>query len=105
MRSGAGRVNLDNDVAEYEAAVKGMIPLVARAFGHTGVLTQQDVDSVRNMFPKVGDNKTLAENKMARIKRQIAQLPGNDMSPVSSHGAPGANTALAELERRRNARK
>lgn len=64
--------NMDNDVSEYQALVAGMIPMVARAVGHTGVLTQQDVDSVRALFPRVGDNKVLAQNKIKRVKSLIA---------------------------------
>jgi hypothetical protein len=78
LKAGA---NLDNDVAEYESLVVGMIPMVARAVGHTGQLTQPDVDSVRALFPVKGDNDVLAANKMARVKRLI--------------GAGGATTAPA----------
>lgn len=68
IRKGKAAANMDNDVNEYETLITGMIPMVARAVGHTGVLTQQDVDSVRNLFPKVGDNAQLAKNKMARVR-------------------------------------
>jgi hypothetical protein len=61
------QVNLNDDVAEYQALLKGFTPLVARAVGHTGVLTQQDVDSVKEMFPKPGDSKSLRDRKMARL--------------------------------------
>ena len=76
MRGLASRANMDNDVAEYEALIQGMIPMVARANGHSGVLTQQDVDSTRRLFPEVNDNKTLARNKMDRIKRLLAGAGG-----------------------------
>jgi hypothetical protein len=85
MRKGAAGANLDNDVAEYEALIQGMIPMVARANGHTGVLTQQDVDSTRNLFPQVGDNKTLAENKLARVNRLIA---GGAAAPAPATAEP-----------------
>lgn len=78
MRGGVekqkAKINLDDDVAEYEALIQGFTPLVARALGHTGVLTQQDVDSVRMLFPKPGDSKTLRDRKVARIKSIIGQL-------------------------------
>lgn len=75
FRTAAAKANWDNDVAEYNALVEGMIPMVARANGHTGVLTQQDVDSTRALFGKIGlagtDNATLAQNKIDRVKRLI----------------------------------
>ncbi len=77
------KAQYDNDVSEYEALVTGMIPMVARAVGHVGVLTQQDVDSVKELFPKITDNKTLAENKLARVKRIIGT------AGAESPGAPG----------------
>ena len=59
MAGGAAKVaaqaNYNDDVAEYEALVLGFTPLVARALGHTGVLTEQDVQSVRSLFPRPGD--------------------------------------------------
>lgn len=91
MRRGKAAANLDNDVSEYEALVQGMIPMVARANGHTGVLTQQDVDSTRNLFPKVGDNKTLAENKLARVKKLIGS------NAVGAAGATAAPTTAPAL--------
>lgn len=71
-RSAAAKGGYDNDVAQYEALVEGMIPMVARAVGHTGVLTQQDVDSVRKLFPTTKDNKALAESKLKTVKELIA---------------------------------
>lgn len=88
VRKGRAMFNLDNDVAEYEALIKGMIPMVARAVGHTGVLTQQDVDSVRNLFPRVGDNATLAKNKMARVKQLIGSVQPST-TPATPDAASG----------------
>jgi hypothetical protein len=85
------KVNLDDDVAEYEALIQGFTPLVARALGHTGVLTQQDVDSVRKLFPSPGDSKSLRDRKVARINSIIGQLeagaqPGAPQKPGQSVG-------------------
>ena len=46
--------------------------MVARAVGHSGVLTQADVDSVRALFPQVGDNQALAKSKISRVKALLA---------------------------------
>jgi hypothetical protein len=72
-RSGAARMNLDNDVTEYRSLVRGFTPLMARAVGHNGVLTEQDVQRTELLFPEVAltgtDNATVAKNKLERMKR------------------------------------
>lgn len=83
------QANYNDDVAEYEALISGFTPLVARALGHTGVLTQQDVDSVKALFPKPGDSKTLRDRKIARIRSIIGELETN-ASPGPS-GSPNAD--------------
>ena len=83
-RRGAAKAQYDNDVSEFEALVSGMIPMVARAVGHTGVLTQQDVDSVRALFPKTGDNKTLAQNKLARVTRILGTGGSSDTKKLTA---------------------
>lgn len=87
LRSGMAAGQMDNDVSEYNALVEGMIPMVARAVGHTGVLTQQDVDSVRALFPRVGDNKVLANNKLARVKSLIGGGAPAAAAPAAGGGA------------------
>jgi hypothetical protein len=80
-RSAAAKAQMDNDVSLYESLVLGMVPIVARAMGHTGVLTQQDVDSVRAMFPIARDNKALAESKLSAIRDVIG---ANKPAPAGS---------------------
>lgn len=65
------QANLNDDVAEYEAVVASFTPLLARAMGHTGVLTQQDVDSARAIIPKPEDSKSLRDRKIARIQKLL----------------------------------
>ncbi len=86
-KKAAAKANLDDDVAEYESLVMGFTPLVARALGHTGVLTEQDVASVRMLFPKPGDSKSLRDRKIARITSIAAELGGGSPAPVSGEGA------------------
>jgi hypothetical protein len=83
------KVNLNDDVAEYEALISGFTPLIARALGHTGVLTQQDVDSVTKMFPRPGDSKSLRDRKVARIEQLISAIEGNSL-PSNSAAPPAA---------------
>ena len=78
------QVNLNDDIAEYEALVSGFTPLVARALGHTGVLTQQDVDSVRALFPKPGDSQSLRDRKIGRVLSIVGQLEGGIPPPAAS---------------------
>lgn len=70
------KVNLNDDVAEYESLVSGFTPMIARALGHTGVLTEQDVQSVKALFPRPGDSKTLRDRKVNRMMTIISELEG-----------------------------
>lgn len=88
MNRGLATMQMQNDMSEYQSLVTGMIPMVARAVGHTGVLTQQDVDSVRNLFPKPQDNKTLAENKIKRVKELIGSAGTAAAPPAPGGGKP-----------------
>lgn len=100
MRGGAERVkaqaNYNDDIAEYEALISGFTPLVARALGHIGVLTQQDVDSVKALFPKPGDSKSLRDRKIARIKTIIGELEAGANPATPSSGAPSPTGANAD---------
>jgi hypothetical protein len=71
--SAAAKANYDDDTAEYQALLRGAVPLVARRMGHTGVLTKEDVDSTMQMFPSVGDSKALRDRKIARIRKLMNQ--------------------------------
>jgi len=70
------QINLNDDVAEYESIISGFTPLIARALGHTGVLTEQDVQSVKAMFPRPGDSKSLRDRKIARIQQLMGAIEG-----------------------------
>jgi hypothetical protein len=72
----AAELNMNDDISEYNALISAFTPLVARAVGHTGVLTQQDVDSVREMFPKPTDSKSIRDRKVALIMDITGQVAG-----------------------------
>lgn len=76
------QANYNDDVAEYQALISGFTPMIARGVGHTGVLTQQDVDSVKEMFPKPGDSKSLRDRKIARLRTIIGT--SNDQGNASA---------------------
>lgn len=66
-------INLNDDVAEYQSIIESFTPIIARALGHTGVLTQMDVDSAKAMFPKPEDSKSLRDRKVKRLN-ELLQL-------------------------------
>lgn len=93
------KLNLDDDVAEYDALVSGFTPLVARALGHTGVLTEQDVQSVKAIFPKPGDSKTLRDRKMQRLMGLVGQLEGaSGISASPSPDGPRPTVKVLKIE-------
>jgi len=87
----AAKVNLDDDVAEYEAMVQSFTPLWARAMGHTGVLTELDVQSARKILPGPKDSKTLKNRKIARINKVL----GGEAPAAAPAAAPGGKGATS----------
>lgn len=83
------QANLNDDIAEYEAVVSGFTPLLARAVGHSGVLTEQDVQSVRKMLPAPGDSKSVRDRKIARIQSLIGTSEAPEPPSPSTTSAPG----------------
>lgn len=71
-------------VTEYNALLVGFSPILARSIGHTGVLTQVDVESVIQLFPKLGDGREEAERKLANV---MDIMGGGDMP--FAFGQPG----------------
>jgi hypothetical protein len=75
-RTSLAAANWDEDVKLYNSLIEGMTPMVARAVGHTGVLTQQDVDSTKKLFGQIGllgtDSKGVAASKVQTFARLMA---------------------------------
>jgi hypothetical protein len=93
------QLNLNNDVAEYEALIQGFTPLIGRALGHTGVLTQQDVESVKDLFPKPGDSKSLRDRKIARLDSMIKGIQAaNDVYAPPPAGARSPQPNLGGMK-------
>lgn len=97
------KVNLNDDVSEYTALVSGFTPLVARAVGHSGVLTQQDVDSVRELFPKPTDSKSVRDRKVNLIMNLLSEmgaaLPEGQTTPdgKADKAPPGVDQAVWDV--------
>lgn len=89
------KINLNDDVAEYESVISGFTPLIARALGHVGILTEQDVQSVKAMFPRPGDSKSLRDRKIARIEQLMGAMEG---APAAA--PPAASDPYEEYLRR-----
>lgn len=92
------QANLSDDVSEYQAVVAGFTPLLARAVGHTGVLTEQDVQSVRAMLPQPTDSKSVRDRKIARIKKIMGEQVGVSAMPPSD-GSIKVGRFTVEVER------
>jgi hypothetical protein len=58
------------EVRVYQAGVRGFVPLMARALGHVGVLTELDVERTEALFPTAGDTAAEANGKK-RIIQEI----------------------------------
>jgi hypothetical protein len=80
----AAKVNLDDDVAEYESLVSVYTPIFARSNGHTGVLTQIDVDSTKAGFPHPQNSKTLRDRKV-KIMTEVRSA-GDSITGTQSGG-------------------
>jgi hypothetical protein len=94
----AARVNLNTDVALYHSLLSGFTPIIARAMSHTGVLTQPDIDSTKEMFPKPGDSKQLRDAKVAQIKSlytSILQVVETGITAPATGGGIGEGTPEA----------
>lgn len=92
LRKGNAMIGNDNTLEEYDSLVSGFTPMVARAVGHNGVLTEQDVQSVKALFPKVGDNAKLATAKLDRVDRIMS---GRETFKLPSMGGGGGGGAAA----------
>jgi hypothetical protein len=52
----------------YTTALQGFASSIAKAFGESGVLTNQDIQRATGLFPKVGENPKTTLIKLQRIK-------------------------------------
>lgn len=98
VRRGMAAANEDDDVAEYQAIVESFVPTIARALGHTGVLTQLDVDSAKAILPKPGDSKSMRDRKMARIR----DLFSSQLQPESAGVVPPPGATILRFDAQGN---
>lgn len=89
-RRAASLINMAPDLVTYEGLISTFTPLMARAVGHNGVLTQIDVDSVKEIFPKNTDDTKTRNAKIllvtdvmnGRIDRMMEMLKGSYGGPA-----------------------
>lgn len=88
-RRGSAALGYNPEARTYQAGVRGFVPLMARALGHTGVLTELDVARTEALFPGPGDTAEEAAQKR-RILEEIMSgrrpapfMEKNQQSPVS----------------------
>jgi hypothetical protein len=90
------KINLNDDISEYNGVVQGFTPMLARALGHTGVLTEQDVQSTREALPNPKDSKNVRDRKMARITSLLdTGLQGRTLSDALKDQPEGGSPATA----------
>jgi hypothetical protein len=86
-RSGMAYANYDPAVAEYQALLIGFSPILARSIGHTGVLTQVDVDSTVQLFPKLGEGRDEALRKLENVMLIMSgKLPAPEYGQANPDG-------------------
>ncbi len=92
------------DIALYNSQVEGFIPLLARAVGHTGVLTEKDVVRTRRLLPVISsisgdtDTQRLALRKLERVRRIMSgkeAMPAGMFSPQEGHWPPPGGVSAA----------
>lgn len=62
----------------YNSQMRGMASILAKSFGESGRLSDQDIERTVQMFPVIGEPAPVTERKIARIKsliRAIAHSP------------------------------
>lgn len=74
-RERAAQAGIDPTVANYMDSIKGFIPILARAVGHVGVLTQQDVESALSLLPLPGISAEQRADKLAKLKTILGRMP------------------------------
>jgi hypothetical protein len=104
---GAAALGLDPQAEQFTKESRGFVPMLARAAGHSGVLTELDVSRTEGLLPQIGDSvevrkaKDTAMRKVMKAVYDAASNPAqarvdllqkliNDEVAAVSSGAPSA---------------
>jgi hypothetical protein len=77
-RSGKAALGYAPQVEAFKSGVRGFVPLMARALGHVGVLTELDVERTEQLFPGPGST---AEEKALKMRLIEDIMSGNAPMP------------------------
>lgn len=82
----------------YISQIKGFASSIAKAFGESGVLTNQDIQRAMDLFPIIGEDPALSLDKLKRVKAvmdagmtsdDFRAVFGRDPSPAGGGGVGG----------------
>lgn len=85
----AGRKGSINPYDTKAQTVDARFRTASQAFGkfmEGGVLRKEDEDKYRKMFPQLTDTPDVAKNKLAIVRRQLAQKYNSDRAALGSSG-------------------
>jgi hypothetical protein len=89
---------MDPTAVKYRSQIMGFASSIAKAFGESGVLTNQDIQRAVNLFPLIGDDPTVTADKLNRVKAvmqagitsdDFRSIFGRDPSPAEGGGVGG----------------
>jgi hypothetical protein len=66
--------NMDPDVQLYTDSLAGAASQLAKAFGESGRLSDQDIQRTVNMFPRVGDSPEVSQRKLDLIDILVGKV-------------------------------
>lgn len=87
IQKGKAALGTANDVQLYQDQLAGFASQLAKAFGESGRLSDQDIQRTTNMFPRVGDGAKLTTRKMLRIYKMLEVDPAAVLEAIHG-GAP-----------------
>jgi hypothetical protein len=58
----------DPQAVKYKTQIQGFASAIAKAFGETGMLTNQDIKRATDLFPLIGDSPDVTGDKLTRIQ-------------------------------------
>ena len=83
----------DENAVKLIRGLEAVIPRFARAVGHVGVLTQQDVDSIKKAMPTVWDNEVTFNQGLQLMQEQMDNIMSQKIAAYNAaqgQAAPGA---------------
>lgn len=84
----------DDQLMALNDSIRGFVPLLARAIGHVGVLTELDVQRTEALFPKPGQSEQLTR---AKLKYLNDVLKGRRTLPFSFEAANGTGKLTSPI--------